>query len=368
MSLDDSNAAIGRRRFLATSAAALGCAASVRSEEDREYGPEAQPIRYPDPDLVKIDEQFDGFDMTAGIVRLYHSKQMVWAEGPAWSGSGRYLLWSDIPNNLQMRWLLDDGHVSVFRHNAHHSNGNTFDFNGRQISFEHGTRSVVRYEHDGTRTVLASSYGGKSLNGPNDGVVHLEGDIFFSDAGYGQELLPQRTGSPQPYQKEAIYRIDAGNGKVVQLTDEIYKPNGVCFSPDYKRIYVADTGATHYPEAPRVIRVWDVVAGQDGLTLKNGRDFASMEIALPNGSQAGFADGMRTDSKGRIWASAGWVGAGYDGVHVFEPRGGQRVGMIRLPEVCSNVCFGGLRRDRLFMTASQSLYAVKVNTTGAHIT
>ncbi len=360
---DDSNDldVMDRRRFLATSVIALAAAG------DRAYGPDAPPVRYPDPDLVKVDDGFNGFDWTAGIVRLYHSKRMVWAEGPAWNGVGRYLVWSDIPNNVQLRWIEDDGHVSVLRHGSNHSNGNTFDFQGRQISFEHGTRSVVRYEYDGTRTVLAGTYGGKSLNAPNDGAVHPSGDIFFSDAGYGQHLSAP-PGSPQPYQKEAIYRIDAASGELVQLTDEIYKPNGLCFSPDYKRVYAADTGASHYPEAPKVIRVWDVVEGRRGLELARGRDFASMELALADGrTVAGFADGIRADVDGNIWASAGWVGDGYDGVHIFEPREGRRVAMIRLPEVCSNVCFGGIHRNRLFMTASQSLYAVYVNTKGAHI-
>ena len=163
----------------------------------------------------------------------------------------------------------------------------------------------------------------------------------------------------QPIQKEAVYRIDAQSGKVDKVTDEIFKPNGLCFSPDYKKLYVADTGASHYPEAPKNIKVWDVV----GKRLRNGKEFISMEYE----GRAGLADGIRADEDGNIWASAGWVGDGYDGVHIFAPNG-DRIGLIRLPEICSNVCFGGTKRNRLFMTGSTSLYAVYVETKGAHIT
>jgi gluconolactonase len=160
--------------------------------------------------------------------------------------------------------------------------------------------------------------------------------------------------------KEAVYRIDAKTGKMEMVTDEAYKPNGLCFSPDYKKLYLCDTGATHYPEAPKIIKVFDVA---DGRSLRNGREFVNMEL---RGKGAGLADGIRADVDGNIWTGAGWVGAGYDGVHVFSPDGA-RIGMILLPEVCANVCFGGTKRNRLFMAAGQSLYAVYVETTGAHI-
>ena len=356
---------VGRRSFLATALAAA--AAPVLA---RDYGEGAPPVRYPDPDIIVLDEQFAKYKLgNTPIQRVYHSPEMLWAEGPAWNGVGRYLLWSDIPNNVQLRLLAEDGHVSTFRNPAGNSNGNTFDFQGRQISCEHLTRKVVRYEHDGSKTVLAESYDGKSLNAPNDAVVHPNtGDIWFTDPGYGalMNYEGQRadTGSPQPYQKEAVYRIDAKSGKLNQVTDEIYKPNGLCFSPDYKLLYVADTGASHYPEAERVIRVWDV---QDEKSLANGRDFASMEMELDGRKVGGMADGIRADVDGNVWASAGWVGDGYDGVHIFAPDG-TRIGQIHLPEICSNVCFGGTKRNRLFMTASTSVYAVYVETRGAHIT
>ncbi|GAB4140545.1 MAG: SMP-30/gluconolactonase/LRE family protein [Planctomycetaceae bacterium] len=365
---------VSRRSFLtaSASAAALMTGASALA---REYGPNAPPARYPDEDIVVLDDRFKKYKLgTTSIQRLYHSNKMLWAEGPAWNGVGRYLVWSDIPNNIQLRWLNDDGHVSILRHPSNNSNGNTFDYQGRQISFEHGTRMVARYEYDGSRTVLASKYNGKSLNGPNDGAVHPNGDIWFTDPGYGglmnYEGRRANTGSPQPYQKEAVYRIDGKTGKLFKLTDEIFKPNGLCFSPDYKKVYVADTGKSHYPAAKEVIKVWDIVGEK---TVKNGKVFASMEMEFTNSkgekkTGAGFADGNRCDEDGNIWSSAGWVGDGYDGVHIFAGEDGKRIGQIRLPEICSNVCFGGPKRNRLFMTGSTSLYAVYVETKGAHIT
>lgn len=369
---------VPRRSFLAAGAALAGYSAIKATARDFDTN---QPTRYPDPDIVTLDPRFKKYAIgNTPIQRLYHSPNMMWAEGPAWNGVGRYLLWSDIPNNIQLRWLEEDGHVSVFRNPAGNSNGNTFDFQGRQISFEHGNRRVVRYEYDGTITVLADKFDGKSLNAPNDGVVHPNGDIWFTDPGYGSlmnyEGNKAKNDSKQPYQKEAVYRIDGKTLKIEKVTDEIFKPNGICFSPDYKKLYVADTGASHYPDAPKNIKVWDVVEEK---TLENGKEFASMKlsstsVSIAAGGQprtvdkAGFADGIRCDIDGNIWASAGWVGDGYDGVHVFEPDEGVRIGQIRLPEICSNVCFGGTKRNRLFMTGSTSLYAVYVETQGAHIT
>lgn len=365
---DSTHSASGsdRRSFLAGTLAALGAVSVVRGDE---YAEDAAPVRYPDSRIEQLDPGFGRLVLgNTAIRRIHHSKDMLWAEGPAWNGVGRYLVWSDIPSDVQLRYLEEDSHVSTFRAPANNSNGNTFDLQGRQISFEHLTRSVVRYEYDGSRTVLADQFNGKSLNAPNDGVVHPRtGDIWFTDPGYGglmdYEGARADTGSVQPYQKEAVYRIDSSDGTLHKVTDEIFKPNGLCFSPDYNRLYVADTGSSHYPEAEKEIRVWDVT---DDRALRNGRTFTSMKLETDGEVRAGMADGIRADRLGNIWSSAGWVGAGYDGVHVFSGEDGRRLGIIHLPEICSNVCFGGSKRNRLFMTASQSVYAVYVNVSGAH--
>lgn len=340
---------VGRRGLLAAAGAfAIGGV-------PRDFGPNAPPVRYPDPDIIELDKRFAKYKLGNTPIQRLHTG-MLWAEGPAWNGVGRFLMWSDIPNNVQMRWLNEDGHVSIYRNPSGHSNGNTFDWQGRQISCEHGNRRVVRYENDGTMTVLADRFDGKPFNAPNDVAVHPDGGVWFTDPGYGS-LMNYEGNKGKLELKEAVYRIDPRNNRVEKVTDEIFKPNGLCFSPDWKKLYIADTGASHYPEAARVIKVWDVA---DDRRLARGRVFTKMEY---NGKE-GMADGIRADVDGNIWSSAGWVGDDYDGVHVFAPDG-TRIGMIRLPEICSNVCFGGPRRNRLFMTGSQSLYAVYVETQGA---
>lgn len=363
--VEQTGGGFNRRAFLSAAAAAAVAATTAMAPDAfaRNFGPNAEPVRYPEPDVVPLDPRFKYKLGNTPIQRLYTGT--LWAEGPAWNGVGRYLIWSDIPNNEQLRWVEEEGHVTRrFRYPSGNSNGNTFDYRGRQISCEHGNRRVVRYEYDGSITVLADSFEGGEFNAPNDAVVHPnDGSIWFTDPGYGglMEYEGNRldTGSVQPNRKEAVYRIDGDTGAIAKVADEPFKPNGLCFSHDYKKLYVADTGVSHYPEAKSQIWQYDV----DGAKLSNPRTFASMEWD----GRTGFADGIRCDEDGNVWSSAGWVGDGYDGVHIFAPNG-DRIGQIKLPEICSNVCFGGTKRNRLFMTASQSLYAVYVETRGAHIT
>jgi gluconolactonase len=229
----------------------------------------------------------------------------------------------------------------VFRNPSGYSNGNTFDFEGRQLSCEHGNRRVARYEYNGTVTVIADKFEGKRLNSPNDIVVHPDGGIWFTDPTFG--ISGDYEGFRATSEiKPAVYRVDPKSARIEKVTDECAQPNGVCFSPDYKKVYVADTGA-------RDTKVWDL----DGNgKVSGGKRFVQFTAGVP--------DGIRCDVDGNVWAGA------TPGVQIFAPSG-EQIGMIRLPENCPNVCFGGTRRNRLFMVASQSLYVVPVNTTGAHI-
>ncbi|MCH2254475.1 MAG: SMP-30/gluconolactonase/LRE family protein [Vicinamibacterales bacterium] len=304
------------------------------------------PVTYPDRDIIALDPRFRRYVLFNTPIKRLHIGTL-WAEGPAWNGVGRYLVWSDIPNNVQLRWIQDDGRVTVFRSPSGHSNGNTFDHEGRQISCEHGGRRVARYEQNGDVTVIADRFAGKRLNSPNDAVVHPDGSIWFTDPPYGirGDYEGFRADSETP---PAVYRVDPQSGQVALVSDEPGGPNGLCFSPDYTKLYVADTGRG------REIRVWDV----DGTSLRNGRRHAALRA--PGTDTPVAADGVRCDVDGNVWAGAG------EGVLIVAPDG-DTIGAIRLPERCANVCFGGTRRNRLFMTASQSLYSVYVGVLGAGI-
>jgi gluconolactonase len=308
-------------------------------------------VVYPDPAVEVIDPRFAKYKVgNAAVERLYTGTR--WAEGPVWFADGRYLLFSDIPNNRMLRWLEETGEVSVFRSPSNYSNGNSRDRQGRLITCEHDTRRVTRTEYDGTITVLIDRFHDKKLNAPNDLAVHSDGAIWFSDPGYG--IMSNYEGHKAPFELPAnVYRLDPKTGDATVVASDMDKPNGLCFSPDEKRLYIVDTGIPKRPGDPRPIRVYDVV---DGARLRNGRMFANMS--------PGSSDGIRCDVDGNLWSAAGWAAEGFNGVHVFAPDG-TLIGKIHLPETCANLCFGGAKKNRLFMAASQSLYAVYVETQGA---
>jgi gluconolactonase len=307
-----------------------------------------QPIHYPDPSLEVIDPRFGAYCLAnAAVERLWTGGR--WTEGPVWFGDGRFLLFTDIPNDRIWRWDETTGQASIVRSPAHYANGNTRDRSGRLITCEHQARRVTRTEYDGRLTVLIDSFDGKRLNAPNDVVVTMDGAIWFTDPGYGI-MFDYEGGKAEFELPTCIYRLDPHTGQAAIMTDDLDRPNGLCFSPDEQLLYVVDSGT------PRDIRVFDVEPGAvGGPRLARGRTFAEMA--------PGTSDGIRSDVDGNVWAAAAWGGAGFDGVHCFAPDG-TRIGQIHLPEGCSNICFGGSRKDRLFMTASQSLYAVYVNTKG----
>jgi gluconolactonase len=268
-----------------------------------------------------------------------------WAEGPAYFAAGRYLVFSDIPNNRMMRFDETNGVTSVFREPAMNSNGNTRDAEGRLVTCEHGGRRVTRTEHDGQITVLADRWNGKRLNSPNDAVVHPDGGIWFTDPTYGIDADYEGHRAESEIGASNVYRIDP-DGTVEAVATDFVKPNGLAFTPDYSALLIVDTGATHVPDGPRHIRRFEVV---DGKRLKGGEVFATCD--------AGLFDGFRHDEHGNVWTSAG------DGVHVFDP-GGTLLGKIRVPEVVANVCFGGRERIRLYICGTTSLYATYVRPRG----
>jgi gluconolactonase len=302
---------------------------------------------YPDPAIEILDASFAPYRIfNAAVERL--ATGFRWSEGPVWFGDLRSLLWSDIPNNRMLRWDEESGAVSVFRKPSNNSNGNTRDREGRLVTCEHGGRRVTRTEPDGRITVLIDGFGGKPLNSPNDVVVKSDGSVWFTDPPFG--ILGHYEGhQAQPELHPNVYRLDPATGKASIVADDMNAPNGLCFSPDERHLYVVDSRAV--PNA--VIRVYDVAA--DGTRLGEGRLFY-------DGGAGSHPDGFRADVDGNLWC--GWgMGAGRDGVLVLSPVG-KPIGRIALPERCANLCFGGVKRNRLFMAASQSLYALYVNTQG----
>jgi gluconolactonase len=269
----------------------------------------------------------------------------IWAEGPVWFADGGYLLWSDIPNNRMLRWTPETG-VSTFRAESNNSNGNTRDRQGRLITCEHLTRRVTRTEPDGSITVIADKHKDKRLNSPNDVVVKSDDSIWFSDPSYG--IMTEFEGSRSEQEQGGcyVYRVDPKSGEIATVVEDFVKPNGLAFSPDEKILYVADSAASHDPNAPHHIRAFDVV---DGKKLANGRVFCDIKTGIP--------DGFRIDVNGNLWTSC------HAGVECYAPDG-TLLGRINVPEIVANVTFGGKRRNRLFITATTSLYAVYVNTTG----
>ncbi|MET0748146.1 MAG: SMP-30/gluconolactonase/LRE family protein [Rhizobium sp.] len=299
--------------------------------------PEASPFEIHDPRFTAL------FVGSARLEELYSACR--WAEGPVWFDDAQHLLWSDIPNQRIMRWVPDGG-VSVFRHGSNFSNGHTRDRQGRLVSCEHGTRRVTRTEPDGRITVLADRFEGKRLNSPNDVIVRSDGTIWFSDPTYG--ILSDYEGYKSDPEQSArnVFRLDPESGELTAVVSDFLQPNGLAFSPDETKLYVADSGASHDRAAPRHIRMFDVV---DGRSLANSRVFCTIDNGIP--------DGFRFDDQGNLWSSAN------DGVHCFSPDG-TLLGKIKVPQTVANLTFGGPRRNRLFITATSSVYSIYLTTNG----
>ncbi|GGZ41685.1 SMP-30/gluconolactonase/LRE family protein [Asticcacaulis endophyticus] len=300
---------------------------------------------YPDPSIEILDPRFERYRLSLSAVeKLYDGTR--WGEGPVWFGDGRYLLWSDIPNNRILRWDEETGAVTHFRKPSDYANGNTRDRQGRLISCQHGSRSVTRTEYDGTVTTLIDRFDGKRLNSPNDVTVKSDDSIWFTDPtfGIGGDYEGHRATPELPTN---VYRLDPATSEATVVATDIDHPNGICFSPDETRLYIAESNAK-----PKRIRVYDVAA--DGRTLTGGRVFT--------GCGEGAPDGFRCDEDCNLWC--GWGGGvGLNGVRVFAPDG-TAIGHIHLPNRCANLCFGGKAKNRLFMVAGQSLFSLYVNTRG----
>ncbi len=354
-----------RRAFLAASAVTVSAAtlkvpslaAYVDTRENDVQGSDGLPLgplpysRYPDPHIESLDKRFKGSVGTGAVERV--ATGFRWIEGPAYFRAGRYLIFSDIPNNRIMRLLEEDGHLSIFRSPSLHSNGNTVDLEGRLVTCEHSGRRVTRTELDGTVTVIADRFSGNRLNSPNDVVVASNGSIWFTDPTYGIKGNYEGLKSEPEQDKHNVFRVDGKTGKLTVVIDDFVQPNGIAFSPDEKRLYIIDSGLSE--GGPSHIRTFDVDI-ETG-KVRSGKVFA-------DGFAPGTADGMRCDIEGNVWCTMGWADPKEDGVRCYSPQG-ELLGKIHLPETPANLTFGGPLRNRLYICASTSLYACYVDTQGA---
>ena len=317
------------------------------SDHDPNYQGWRPAARYPDPAVISLDPRFDKYKLPlAGVERL--TTGCRWSEGPVWFGDVRCLLWSDIPNNRILRWDEVTGQVSSYREPSNFSNGQTRDRVGRLITCEHGGRRVTRTEYDGSITVLMDSYDGKRLSSPNDVVVKSDGSIWFTDPTFG--ILGNYEGyKAEPELGQNVYRLDPETGSADIVADGVLGPNGLAFSPDERKLYIVESRG----EPTRKILEYDVA--DDGSTILNKR------VLIDAG--AGTPDGFRVDVDGNLWCGWGMGSDELDGVMIFAPDG-TPIGRIALPERCANLCFGGRANSRLFMAASQSVYALYVNVAG----
>jgi len=336
---------LSRRTFLKTAAAAAAVAAAPgKALADRWGGLEA--VRLPDPLVQVLDDRFLNYRVANAMVeRLWTGCR--WAEGPVWFGDWRAVIWSDIANNRMLKYDEESGQVSVFRQPSNYANGNARDNQGRLVTAGHGGgRCITRTEYDGTITVLCDTYEGKRFNSPNDVVVKKDDSVWFTDPPFG--ISGHYEGyKATPLLPHAVYRWDARTRQVTRLTEDIKGPNGLCFSPDEKKFYVIESRTT-----PRQIRVFDVV--------DNGTKIANSKIFVTCGPMA--ADGMRCDRDGNLWVGMGG-GEGNDGVAVYASDG-KTIGKINIPERVANLCFGGPKRNRLFMCGTTSLYSLYTEAEG----
>ena len=336
----------------------LGTPRSVITEPPRDFGPGAPPPASPDPDILRLDPSFGplliGQETIRRVATGYH-----FLEGPAWSSVGLYAIFSDVKDDTLYRFLWDTRQVSVMRRPSFSTNGNSFDFQGRQLSTQDYFRRVVRWELDGSMTILADAFEGKPLNSPNDLAPHRDGSVWFTDPQFGPTnpggLRDPRIGHSgvgliggmKQVLPANVYRVDpSGRVDLVVPFEQGLGPNGLCFSPDYSKLYLIRAG-----------RIF--VGAVEGAKVTGLREFTDCMV---DGIRCG-ADGMRADKAGNIWASSA-APLGYAGVTVWNPQG-KLIGRIRLPEGSANVCFGGPKRDHLFMAATQSLYLLRVNIQGA---